>query len=36
MQVVFLIMFGLLLFITRNNKSDYQKIKEKNKHKQLK
>jgi hypothetical protein len=30
MAVVFLIMFGLLLFVTRNNKSDYQKRKDKN------
>ena len=29
MGVVFLIMFGVLIFATRNNKSDYMKRKEK-------
>jgi hypothetical protein len=28
MGVIFLALFGLLLFITRNNKSDYMKRKE--------
>jgi len=28
MGVVFLIMFGVLIFATRNNKSDYMKRKE--------
>ncbi len=28
MGVIFLMLFGVLLFVTRNNKSDFQKRKE--------